>query len=163
MGGKFIEKCQKEYSDKCARYDHNGNQEISKIEADKSLIRLLEKCQDKTDQKSLENKTNQRRPGYQQRSKAKDECKKQVIDHIESLKGELSAKEAKDKYYQLIKRCEPKTRSKQPSWRTNGRNNEQRKAIEERKRTSMNIQRLKNDLKNPSGMSSLEQSGQILD
>ena len=28
-----------------------------------------------------------------------------------------------------------------------GRNNEQRKAIEERKRTSMNIQRLKNDLK----------------
>merc|ERR1712156_1404584 len=46
--GKFIEKCQKEFSDKCARYDHNGNQEISKIEADKSLIRLLEKCQIKT-------------------------------------------------------------------------------------------------------------------
>merc|ERR1712141_64446 len=146
--GKFIEKCQKEYSDKCARYDHNGDQEISKIEADKSLIRLLEKCQDKTDQKSLGNKTNrERRPGYQQRSKAKDECKKQVIDHIESLKGELSAKEAKDKYYQLIKRCEPKTRSRQPSWRTNGRNNERRQAIGERKRTSMNIQRLKNDLK----------------
>ena len=84
-----------------ARYDHNGNQEISKIEGDKSLIRLLEKCQDKTDQK-------QKRV---RRSKAKDECKKQVIAHIESLKGELSAKEAKDKYYQLIKRCEPKTRA----------------------------------------------------
>ena len=85
------------------------------------MIRLLEKCQIKTDQKSLGNKTNrERRPGFQQRSKAKDECKKQVIAHIESLKGELSAKEAKDKYYQLIKRCEPKTRSRQPSWRTNG-------------------------------------------
>merc|ERR1712062_815984 len=123
--GKFIEKCQKEFSDKCARYDHNGNQEISKIEGDKSLIRLLEKCQIKTDQKSLGNKTNrERRPGFQQRSKAKDECKNQVI-----------------------KRCEPKTRSRKPSWITNGRNNERRQAIEERKRTSMNIQRLKNDLK----------------
>jgi len=99
--GKFIEDCQKQYNDKCARYDHNGNQEISKIEGDKSLIRLLEKCQDKTEQK-------QKRV---RRSKAKDECKKQVIAHIESLKGELSAKEAKDKYYQLIKRCEPKTRA----------------------------------------------------
>ena len=88
------------------------------------MIRLLQKCQDRTDQKSIRpNKTNQRRkPGNQQRSKAKDECKRQVIDHVESLKEELSAEEAKDKYYQLIKRCDQpsKTRSRQPSWRTNG-------------------------------------------
>jgi len=149
--GKLIQECQDEWNEKCARYDHNGNQEISKVEADKSLIRLLQKCQDRTDQKSIRpNKTNQRRkPGNQQRSKAKDECKRQVIDYVESLKEELSAQEAKDKYYQLIKRCDQpsKTRRRQPSWRTNGRNNERQKAIEERKRTMINIQRIQNDLK----------------
>merc|ERR1712004_803824 len=67
--GKLIQECQDEWNDKCARYDHNGNQEISKVEADKSLIRLMQKCQEKTEPKSIRAK----------RSKAKDECMRQVI------------------------------------------------------------------------------------
>lgn len=37
---------------------------------------------------------------------------RQVIDHVESLKEELSAQEAKDKYYQLIKRCDQPSKTR---------------------------------------------------
>ena len=62
----------------------------------------MQKCQEKTEPKSIRAK----------RSKAKDECMRQVIDHVESLKEELSAQEAKDKYYQLIKRCDQPSKTR---------------------------------------------------
>ena len=37
-----------------ARYDHNGNQEISKIEGDKSLIRLLKNAKIKRNKNKSE-------------------------------------------------------------------------------------------------------------
>jgi len=104
--GKLISDCQAEWDEKCVRYDHNGDKNISTIEAEKSLFRLLARCQRPGNQKQ--------RPGTQQKTNINEKCKKQVIAHIESLKGELSAKEAKDKYYELIKRCEqPRGNQKQ--------------------------------------------------
>jgi len=120
--GKLISDCQAEWDEKCVRHDHNGDKHISTIEAEKSLFRLLARCQRPGNQKQ--------RPGTQQKTNINEKCKKQVIAHIESLKGELSAKEAKDKYYELIKRCEPR----QPG------NQKQRPG-------NQNLLRLKNGLK----------------
>jgi len=104
--GKLISDCQAEWDEKCARYDHNGDKNISTIEAEKSLFRLLARCQRPGNQKQ--------RPGTQQKTNIYEECKKKVIAKVESLKGHLSAKEAKDKYYELIKRCEqPRGNQKQ--------------------------------------------------
>ena len=66
---------------------------------------MLARCQRPGNQKQ--------RPGTQQNTNINEKCKKQVLAHIESLKGELSAKEAKDKYYELIKRCEQPSRGNQ--------------------------------------------------
>lgn len=67
---------------------------------------MLARCQRPGNQKQ--------RPGTQQKTNIYEECKKKVIAKVESLKGHLSAKEAKDKYYELIKRCEqPRGNQKQ--------------------------------------------------
>ena len=113
---------------------------MSAKEAKDKFYELIKRCeQPRGNQKQ--------KPGNQQSTNINDECKKRVAAKVESLKamGHLSATEAKDKYYELIKRCEPR----QPG------NQKQRPG-------NRNLQRLKNGLKSLLQCQQLDQKDRSL-
>ena len=113
---------------------------MSAKEAKDKFYELIKRCeQPRGNQKQ--------KPGNQQSTNIHDECKKRVAAKVESLKamGHLSATEAKDKYYELIKRCEPR----QPG------NQKQRPG-------NRNLQRLKNGLKSLLQCQQLDQKDRSL-